>query len=100
MSSHQMMSLAQGRAPSQIAGQRQTIEPLTPAQERFGRKNRACAGDRSLADRRMVFFYREGPMLSRRWLVGPDGHVVQFDSFPRTPKTADPPESARGAGST
>jgi hypothetical protein len=34
----------------------------------------------------MVFFYREGPLLTRRWLVDPDGCVVQFDSFAPTPE--------------
>jgi hypothetical protein len=32
----------------------------------------------------MVFFYREGRMMARRWLVDPDGRVVQYDSFARS----------------
>jgi hypothetical protein len=83
MSSDVMISPARGHGDFQKAGQQET--PLTPGQEWFARKNRASAGGRSLADERMVFFYREGPILSRRWLVAPDGRVVQIDSFARTP---------------
>jgi hypothetical protein len=86
MSSDSMISLAPGRDPSHRDGQRQTIQPLTRAQERFAKKNRAYPGGRSLADERMVFFYREGPMLAQRWLVGPNGYVIQRDSFAPTPQ--------------
>jgi hypothetical protein len=65
-----------------------TSHPLTPAQRRFAEENRAFPGERSLADERMMFFYREGTMLTRRWLVDEDGRVVQLDSFARTPRTA------------
>jgi hypothetical protein len=76
-----MISLEQGHDPPHIAGLGQTIQPLSRAQERFAKKNRASPGPRSLADERMVFFYREGPIVSRRWLVDQDGRVVQLDSF-------------------
>ena len=59
MSSPPMISLAQGRDGGEV------IQTLTPAQERFAEKNNASPGERSLTDPRMVFFYREGPMLTR-----------------------------------
>jgi hypothetical protein len=79
-----MISLAHGRDPHQTTESGDTDLPLTPGQERFANKNHAEAGARSLVDQRMVFFYRDGPILSRRWLVDQDGRVVQFDSFART----------------
>lgn len=80
MSSRVTVSLAHGRA----SGQGLTTQPLTPAQERFAQEHRAVAGERSLADTRMMFFYREGTMLTRRWLVDEAGCVIQLDSFART----------------
>ena len=86
MSTNLLLSPSQGRDPFRTDGQQQMIEPLTPLQRRFADENRAFPGERSLADGRMVFFYREGPMLTRRWLVDQDGRVVQFDSFARAPE--------------
>jgi hypothetical protein len=80
------VSLAHGRASSQ-AGQGLPTQALTPAQERFAQEHRAVPGERSLADERMMFFYREGTMLTRRWLVDEMGSVVQLDSFARTPRS-------------
>ena len=78
-------SLAHGREPSQ-PGHGLTHQALTAAQERFAHENRAIPGERSLADERMMFFYREGTMLTRRWLVDEQGRIVQLDSFARTPR--------------
>ena len=73
MSSNLMISVTQGREPFPLDGEPPMIEPLTPPQKQFAERNRAFPGERSLADGRMVFFYREGPMLTRRWLVDQDG---------------------------
>jgi hypothetical protein len=78
-------SLAHGRDSQ--AGQGLTTQGLTSAQARFAQDHRAVPGERSLADERMNFFYREGTMLTRRWLVDEDGRVVQLDSFARTPRS-------------
>ena len=86
MSPQLTTSLAHGRDVSQ-PGQGQTSHTLTTAQERFAQEHRAVPGERSLADERMMFFYREGTMLTRRWLVDADGRVVQLDSFARTPRS-------------
>jgi hypothetical protein len=88
VSSHVTISLAQGSASSELA-HGLTSQTLSRAQERFAEENRAFPGERSLADDRMMFFYREGTMLTRRWLVDEDGRVVQLDSFARTPRTAE-----------
>jgi hypothetical protein len=32
----------------------------------------------------LVFLYREGPMLTRRWLVDRNGHVISHDTFARS----------------
>jgi hypothetical protein len=85
MSSDEIISLAQGSDPFPMDGLQPSIETLTRAQQRFANKNRALPGERSLADRRMVFFYREGAMLTRRWLVDGEGRIIQFDSFARDP---------------
>lgn len=85
MSSELMISLAQGRASSEVADHGTSVQVLSSAQKRFAKKNRARPGARSLADPRMVFFYREGAMLTRRWLVDEDGYVYQSDSFARAP---------------
>lgn len=79
-----MIALAHRPDPGQTADRRPTLESLTPAQERFGERNGASPGHRSLPDGRMVFFYREGPMLTRRWLVDPIGRTVDFETFART----------------
>ena len=89
MTSRLMISLAHGRGVQQTAGEGDTDRRLTRAQERFSNKNHARAGERSLVDERMVFFYRDGPMLARRWLVDQDGCIVRFDSFARSPASHD-----------
>ena len=82
LASEVMHPHAHGRA----SGEGLKTQPLTPAQERFAQEHRAVPGERSLADPRMLFFYREGAMLTRRWLVDEAGCVIQLDSFARAPR--------------
>lgn len=58
--------------------------PLSPAQRRFRRKNDALVGPKAYGREGLVFLYRDGPMLTRRWLVDRNGRVVQYDAFART----------------
>lgn len=57
---------------------------LSPAQRRFARKNRAMVGGPGYGLEGLVFLYREGPMLTRRWLVDRNGHVISHDTFARS----------------
>jgi hypothetical protein len=58
--------------------------PLSLAQKRFRRKNGALVGPKAYGREGLVFFYRDGPMLTRRWLVDSNGRIVQYDAFART----------------
>src|SRR5437762_2203019 len=66
-----------------MVSRREATNCLTPAQEQFAEENRASVDPRLCADERMVLFYREGPMLTRRWLVDQEGRVIRFDAFAR-----------------
>jgi hypothetical protein len=71
-------------APVMVGHAEEEATPLSPAQTRFARKNGALVGPEAYGGGGAVFLYREGPMLTRRWLVDRTGRVVQYDTFARS----------------
>ena len=68
-----------------MVGHEKEATPLSAAQRRFRRTNGALVGPKAYGREGLVFLYREGPMLTRRWLVDRNGRVVQYDAFARSP---------------
>ena len=54
---------------------------LTEAQERFARENDATPGGHASSNRSWIFMYHEEATASVRWLVGPDGEVLERRVF-------------------
>jgi hypothetical protein len=67
-------------APSRLQTEMQEAPapPLTPAQEGFAREHHATAGTRNALG---VFMYRTEPYRTERWLVGPNGQILDELTF-------------------
>jgi hypothetical protein len=70
--------------PALVGHAQDEATPLSSAQRRFARKQGASVGPEAYGRGGLLFFYREGPMLTRRWLVDRTGRVIQYDTFART----------------
>jgi hypothetical protein len=57
------------------------VPALTEAQERFAREHAATPGGSASSNRTWIFMYREEPTGALRWLVGPDGAVLDCKLF-------------------
>jgi hypothetical protein len=53
---------------------------ITEPQRMFAERERAVPG---IAGPRGVFFYQTTPLSTVRWLVDPDGHILESVSFNR-----------------
>ena len=54
---------------------------LTPPQARFAREHEATPGAQAKLGFGCVYLYHEEPGSAFRWLVAPDGHVLETETF-------------------
>ena len=63
------------------ASRDRSVANLTPAQLRFAERQHATLGPMGVPEG--VFMYREDPDVAYRWLVAPDGRVLDLEVFKR-----------------